>query len=242
LPSDLLPAERTSALLRRCVVQLDGVDAMPAAIENLTVGDREALLLHLWRLNNGDTMPSVVRCPREACGEVMDVDLRVSELLQPPSVAPRPIYETEIAVGDETRTVRFRLPTGADQVAAARVAATDAEAGAALIVDRCVMETGGKDEPRPRDLLEALEARMETLDPQAELRLNLVCPACEGAFTVLFDAGAHLLTDIAGRLKTLYQEVHLLALGYHWSEAEILAMSTRKRRRYLELLLNGVPA
>lgn len=37
-------------------------------------------------------------------------------------------------------------------------------------------------------------------------------------------------------LNALYQEVHLLALHYHWSEADILRLPFPKRRRYLRLL------
>lgn len=42
--------------------------------------------------------------------------------------------------------------------------------------------------------------------------------------------------------ERLYEEVHVLALHYHWSEAQILALSTLKRRRYLALLARHVGA
>jgi hypothetical protein len=34
----------------------------------------------------------------------------------------------------------------------------------------------------------------------------------------------------------LYEEVHVLAMHYHWSESEILALTRSKRQRYLALL------
>lgn len=34
----------------------------------------------------------------------------------------------------------------------------------------------------------------------------------------------------------LYEEVHALALHYHWSESEILGLESTKRQRYLRLL------
>jgi hypothetical protein len=37
-------------------------------------------------------------------------------------------------------------------------------------------------------------------------------------------------------LDALYQELHLLALHYHWAEADLLRMPSSKRRRYLRLL------
>jgi len=41
-------------------------------------------------------------------------------------------------------------------------------------------------------------------------------------------------------LDALYQELHLLALHYHWGEADILRLPTSKRRRYLRLLARHV--
>ena len=38
------------------------------------------------------------------------------------------------------------------------------------------------------------------------------------------------------------EEVHVLALHYHWSEADILRLSERKRRGYLALLARTRPS
>jgi len=37
-------------------------------------------------------------------------------------------------------------------------------------------------------------------------------------------------------LDALYEELHLLALHYHWAEVDILRLTNSKRRRYLRLL------
>lgn len=37
-------------------------------------------------------------------------------------------------------------------------------------------------------------------------------------------------------MNRLYEEVHVLALHYHWSESAILALPKTKRQRYLGLL------
>ena len=37
-------------------------------------------------------------------------------------------------------------------------------------------------------------------------------------------------------LDTLYEELHRIAIHYHWSERAILRLPTSKRRRYLRLL------
>jgi len=37
-------------------------------------------------------------------------------------------------------------------------------------------------------------------------------------------------------IDRLYEEIHVLALHYHWSEATLLGLPRSKRRRYLGLL------
>jgi hypothetical protein len=41
-------------------------------------------------------------------------------------------------------------------------------------------------------------------------------------------------------MKHLYREVHLLAFFYHWSEAEIMGMTAKKRHLYLDLLTEAL--
>src|SRR5262245_59775652 len=60
-----LPAHRVSELLGRCLTSLEAEDVPdPRA---LTVGDREALLLHFRRLTTGEDLACVVVCPEPSC-------------------------------------------------------------------------------------------------------------------------------------------------------------------------------
>ena len=72
-------------------------------------------------------------------------------------------------------------------------------------------------------------------DPQAEIELDMRCPACERSFTALFDAATFVTRELEDRAAHVLREVHALALTYHWSEAEILRMPAQRRARYLEL-------
>jgi hypothetical protein len=81
-----------------------------------------------------------------------------------------------------------------------------------------------------------LPGLMAELDPQAELLLDATCPECGAAFTAPFDAGQYLEREMKLASEELFTEVHVLALHYHWAEAEILAMPRPRRRRYLDLL------
>jgi hypothetical protein len=237
----LLPAHRATALIARCLERLGPRGPVTLeTVRSLTVGDREALLLHLRHLTLGDHMQGVVDCPTSDCGEKMDLDLKVSDLLLPPYEDYRRSYEAAVADNGSDYRVRFRLPTGADQEDVAVVARTDSEAAGELLLYRCVESVTGEDgepvETLPPAVADRISDVMSELDPQAELTLSLTCPACERAFLAPFDTASYLFRELDGRVMRLYREVHLLAFYYHWSEAEIIDMPDRKRRLYLELL------
>ena len=228
---DLTRAERVTRLLERCVLKVGGRRCSPELARGLTCGDREALLLHLRRATFGDRLACVLECP--ACGEAMDLDLSVAQLLVEPGPGPRGEQEMVLADGS---VVRFRLPTGADLEAAAR--AEEIEDGVCALLERCVGDPAGLS----AEVRSELAARMASLDPQAEVRLALCCPDCGHDFAALLDAAALLLDELAADRAVLFGEVHAIALRYHWSEADILALEVLRRRQYLDLLADTARA
>jgi hypothetical protein len=237
----LRPAEEATALLARTVSGLGPAGADPAeVVRALSVGDREALLLELRRLTRGDRLDCVVECPATDCRERLDITLRVADLILPARPRSDERYERVVHEnGTEYRAV-FRLPTGADQEAACTLPDKDPRARALHLLRQCVERAMTAEGRVVNDLppLAAAELarRMAELDPQAELQLEITCPECGGHFVALFDAAAFLLEELAAERRMLYREVHALALHYHWSEAEIMAMTRHKRRLYLNLL------
>lgn len=263
----LPPARRTTALLARCLTRLGPWSpAPPAAVRALTVGDREAILLEIRRLTFGERLECVLRCAAPGCGEPLELDLVVGDLLAQRQEPASPWYDEELAVDGEVWRVRFRLPTGEDQELAADLAGDDSggSAGAAtpagtaggtavadaaaLLLERCVASAAnaanadGETRALPAAVAAAVADRMAALDPQAETTLRLDCPACGQPMSALFDAGSWLFQELAGRAADLYREVHQLALHYHWREADILEMTGRKRRLYLGLLAETLGA
>jgi hypothetical protein len=239
----LPPVSRTTHLLARCLDALGPLTPVTeSSIRKLTVGDRDALLLHLRRLTLGDRIACVITCPESSCGEKMDLDINVKDLLLPAYSYGSVIHETALAEGGERYRVRFRLPNGEDQEAAVPVVFDDQEAAATLILRRCVEQVVSEgEETVPVQAIPAAVARklpqvMAKLDPQAEIFLDMTCPVCQSSFTVLFDIADYFYRECLERRGNLYREVHLLAFHYHWSEAEIMAMTGHKRQLYLGLL------
>ena len=237
----LPPARRTTLLLARCLTRLGPWEPVPAeAVRDLSIGDREALLLHLRRLSRGDRLQAVLRCPEPACGERMDLDLDVRDLLVPLYPHAASWHEMDFEEAGSRWRVRFRLPTGADQEEAAALVRVDPTNAAGRMLRRCIdhieQDGSGPVEEIPAAVADRTAARMSELDPQAEVALQLSCPVCGREFSSVFDAAAWLFQELAGAAAGLWREVHLLALHYHWSEAEILRLTVRKRRLYLGLL------
>jgi hypothetical protein len=240
----LMPAQWATEALTRCVTRLGPHESVNQdVVRALSVGDREALLIHLRRLTAGDRISCVLTCVAPACGEKLELDLNAADLLLEAYADPPQHHELRIARDDGDATVvRFRLPNGFDQEAAALLARTDVAAAIDLLLHRCTQSATVADGSEARELAgsvgASLSARMAELDPQAEIVLRVTCPACARTFSAVFDAAAYLAQEIQHAVRRLYHEIHLLAYHYHWSAAEILRMSARTRRQYLRLLEN----
>jgi hypothetical protein len=242
----MLPFERDSALLASYVLGPEGVPLTPSQVRELSIGDRETLLLWLRRSMLGNTIQCVLRCP--ACSEKMELQLNVDELTLERELDPQFHYEDVVQLDDERLLVTFHIPTGADLEEAIRVASGVPEKAVVALAQRCVEEVlRNTDDPAapqvptspddwPQSLFPEISARIEKLDPQAELKIDLACPACGHHFEDFIDAGGLLLQELTARQRLRYREVHQLAKAYHWSEADILRMSPRKRQLYLDLL------
>jgi hypothetical protein len=230
------PARWTSEVLARCATHI-GMLHPPTleAVQSLSVGDREALLLHVHRLNFGENLSCVLSCP--ACAEKLNIDMQVADLLLPPNESLGYWYRAPLPGSDLLAT--FRLPTGADQEAVAALAAHDASAASLVLVERCLhslSRAGVAVEVPAEDIVTGMAQLMSERDPQAELIFNSVCPECGHQFDALLDMGQYVAEEINHRLQYLYREVHVLAWHYHWSESDVMQMTRSHRQIYLDLL------
>lgn len=86
------------------------------------------------------------------------------------------------------------------------------------------------------ELLAAIAARVADEDPQAATRFEVACPTCGHAWTTDLDVVAYLWEELSVHVKRVSLEVQALAHAYGWSEAEILSLSQKRRRHYLDML------
>jgi hypothetical protein len=158
--------------------------------------------------------------------------------------------------------VHFRLPDSFDLAAIS--GSRDADDARRLLLERCVMDvtrtgdavdtdarraSGEAQSPIrethnsiaisdiPGEIIAQLAEQIGRADPDADISLDLSCPACEHRWQIAFDIVTFFWAEINSLAKRLLREVHTLARAYGWREADILAMSAARRQAYLEMVL-----
>jgi hypothetical protein len=200
-------------------------------LAGLSIGQRNGRLLDLRAATLGATLSSYARCTH--CGEALEFQFAAATIRQPEPASASFSLETE------GYDLRCRLPTSRDLAAAGDLA--DVDGARRLLVDRCVLEAsqaGAPVEPAtlPDLVIPALAEAMSELDPGAETRFLLTCFNCAKDSSVLFDIVSYFWTEIEAYAKRLLLEIDKLARVYAWREADILAMSSFRRKHYLDLI------
>lgn len=229
------PGERGLLLAR-----LARPDVEPNAVERWSVGMRDAELLALRERAFGARLNAVASCPE--CDEQLEVQFATTDVVVG-AAAGAAGGDAPLTLECDGYRVAFRLPSAGDlaQLGAAMAQrAADADGAVRWLLRRCVDDATAGDVPCAADelpgaVVDAVGAAMAGADPQAEIELALSCPACERGWSSPFDIVAFLWREVDVRARELLREVGTLAATFGWSEREILAMSPRRRRAYLEL-------
>jgi hypothetical protein len=223
----LAPAARPLALLAAGCP-----DRSAAELAELAVGERDSMLLSLREWAFGTDIVSLADCPQ--CSQPVELSFRIGDIRVDAMRAP----ET-ITFRTRGYQLRVRAPNGADLEAAAQ---TEHEAAAlSELLRRCVLSArrSGDDlvpEELPDHVVRAIEERLATADPQADVELALSCPMCDHQWLAGFDIGAFFWTEIEAWARRVLHDVHHLALAYGWREPDVLALSPRRRQHYLDMV------
>jgi hypothetical protein len=155
------------------------------------------------------------------------------------------LVETPLQTGEdrtvivEGRSFRLRGPDSRD--AAAVAMSGSLEAARRMLLSRCVIHGDASDtsvDALPEPVQAAIAAELAAIDPQAEVLLDLGCPACGRAWQAILDIAAFLWAEIRARARRLLQEIDVLARTYGWTEAEILGLSDTRRGLYLQMAMS----
>jgi hypothetical protein len=223
---DRHPIDRALLLL-----SLARPDLTPAQLAALTVGQRNHWLLVLRRELLGPVLKGYAECPN--CDQALEFEVDANAILR-----PEPAQAT-LATTLDGMDLHVRLPDSQDLAAVAGLDGMDA--ARRLLIERCLLAASRDGAPLdvdalPDTLLLALVDTMAEQDPQAETRLRLTCQACGHSWPALFDIASFLWTEIEAYAQRLLLEAHTLARAYGWSEGEVLALSSTRRKFYLDLV------
>lgn len=193
----------------------------------LSVTDLDGLLLLVRQMVFGDRVRADTICSSPGCGSKVEIVFLIEEYMD--YYKPNPTPEIEFAADSgwfqlKTEPIAFRLPTVAD-----RVAIAFHPDPLQALVQRCI---------RPSDLssvlLQQVEEAMEVIAPSLCNPLQGVCPECGAKVEVYFDPQQFSLQELRQQAIAIYEEVHLLATQYQWTEATILKLPRDRRRQYAE--------
>jgi hypothetical protein len=200
-----------------------------------SVGQRDMALLAIREQVFGASFASYAECPQ--CRAALEFafsanDIRVGAV---PETGDGQVLKFE----RDGYNIHARLPDSADQLAI--VGCGDVASARALLLQRCIVSSTYQDaaisvDRLPESVIAALGEAVVERDPQAEIRLKLVCPSCDNHWFAIFDILAFLWQEITTHARRILRDVHVLASSYGWSESEILALSAMRRRFYLEMV------
>lgn len=221
----LSPARRSLQFLQRFASCQEG------AVAELPVGERDRRLLLLRKDWFGDEVEGITQCPQ--CQTKVEIEFSISSL-----PAPERMLTTRNTCIDDYQ-VQWRLPNAGDLAELADQ--SDASGVRNGLLQRCLIDVKHGESKVdsldcPEEIIQKVGAEMAAADPLADSRFDLRCPDCQFQWLASFDIGSFLWREVDTWARKLLREVHVLAVAYGWSEQSILAMSTARRNRYLEML------
>ena len=225
------------SLLQRALILLVVAfpEMQPDTAANLSIGQRDQCLLQLREGLFGTQLLNTALCPE--CAEQIEWENSIADFIDISAGDNMTVNEFDTSMDDYS--LHFRLPNSLD--IAAVVNNEDAEKTQQQLLSRCLLkvEHSGVNctaDQLPSPVIQKLGQLIETLDPLAEIRINLNCPECSHNWNVLFDIASFLWLEINDWAERTLQVVHKLATAYGWSEAVILNLSPVRRQLYLGML------
>jgi uncharacterized protein (UPF0212 family) len=216
-----LPVERNVVL-----AQAEGTIA-----ESQKLGDVFDACLALRRGLFGGQFDLLGKCPQ--CEELVEVAFHAADL-------PEHVREAAVVEVRHDEYVVLARPLNSLDIAHALRYTSVAEATTALMRRSILLcRRDGQTCPPgdlPAEVIDILEAKLDAADPIALPLVPLTCPHCGWSWRAAFSIGEVLQTEVGQLAVSVLAQVDALARSYGWTEAEVLALSPRRRQSYLGLV------
>jgi len=218
---------------------------LPAdALVRLPLGKRDDYLLMLRENLFGPQLTSLATCP--SCGERLELSFLVADIrvegLPDPGGEHAWDQDVELSLSMDRYNVMFRLPNSLDLAEIAGMSTL--EQARLHLLERCLLSVEEDGAARtvadlPVPVTNAIAERMASADPQGDVQIALNCPNCGHQWQTTFDPLAFIWIEINAWAQRILREIHLLAGAYGWREADILALSPRRRQAYLQMVMGS---
>ncbi len=221
---------RASRVTTVIAAALERIGDLPASVEvarTLSIGTRERLLQKIAARRRPRQEWREAAC--ESCGVPYDFATDLLALPMKPAGDGFPVVAVDTSLGRRC----FESPNGAHEETLAARGLAGEPARRALVAMTGLDDDADDAALRfaPADI-DRIDDALEALSPDATDMLEGTCPSCGTRTRSRIDS----LTGIVPRVQDALAEVHRLATAYGWSEAEILALPSTRRRRYLALI------
>ncbi|MGK7911160.1 MAG: hypothetical protein AB4050_06695 [Synechococcus sp.] len=210
------------------------------ALAQLSIGQRDTLLLMLREWLFGSQLVGVATCPK--CGDRIELSFQVSDIQATTTIES----VREFSLSIDGYEICFRLPNSADLTAlpAANCKIPNLDRAvetSQFLLERCLLKIVyqgkvKKPDQLPPEVEQKVIEQMALEDPQADVQLNLFCPTCNHQWQSAFDIVSFFWSEIHTWAQRTLREIHALASVYGWRESEILALSPGRRQLYMEII------
>jgi hypothetical protein len=235
-------------ILTACMLDEEGSPLGAERAWDMEVSRRIECLLKLVAANQEFVPRITIRCARHDCRQLIEIELPIADVLSlQRRVEERDFMELQV----DAAILRLRRPTGRDQRQWRAVSIPDAAGARRAVLSSLILggqesATGGTGGSPAMDLpvtlIEIIDTQLEKFDPLVAFSVAVSCPQCVAEMDFPVDLEALALREMEKIQRELLQNVHRLALRYHWNESEILDLTPERRAKYLRLIeAEGAP-
>lgn len=218
--------ERVTWVLNAVYETVDGKSATLDLVRRLPCGTREWLLQRSAHHFRPDLAWFEANCAQ--CGHPYDLSLNLADAGRQLPEHGEPAVEIETSIGIRT----FSVPNGAHEEAFARrdPGEDPRRAFAAL----CGLSERAEEEARRFDDhdLALIDDALEGASPDVADEARTLCPSCGSETAARIDP---LLFAFPGE-TAIFQEMHMIATAYGWTQPQILDLSVRHRSTFAAMI------
>jgi len=224
-------------IIRLCTYSANDVVPAEHFYWSLEVGKRIECLMRIANSEYSSDLVTIIKCYKEDCQKYLELTLSLNDLLIETSNSINCDSSSLLIFG---KNLTLRKPIGSDQLLWLNLDCTNQNQAinciiASLLNKNCDL-IDDEIKSFPDEVIQQIGEELSKIDPLIDYKIELKCPICGTRNIYRLDLEKLLLKKLREIQKELILTVHKLASKYHWTEKEILSISSLRRSIYLSLI------